>query len=97
MVREGRNGREGNRLPEVFHTQPLETEAYDPACLLLGKSEEVISRKGDVLDRQQFERMKDEFYALRGNVATGLQTKAKLAELELRDVAADLELRKVVV
>jgi aldehyde:ferredoxin oxidoreductase len=45
-----------------------------------------------VLDRQKFERMKDEFYALRGwDVATGLQTKAKLEELGLRDVIADLE------
>jgi aldehyde:ferredoxin oxidoreductase len=42
--------------------------------------------------------MKDEFYALRGwDVTTGLQTKAKLAELGLRDVAEDLGVRGLVV
>ena len=65
MVREGHRGREGDRLPEIFHTQPLELEVYDPQCLVPGKGGEIISRKGEVLDRQGFERMKDEFYALR--------------------------------
>jgi aldehyde:ferredoxin oxidoreductase len=98
MVREGRGGRESDRLPEIFHTQPLELEAYDPECLVPGKDGEIISRKGEVLDRDGFERMKNEFYALRGwDVATGLQTKAKLAELGLRDVAADLEPKGLVV
>jgi aldehyde:ferredoxin oxidoreductase len=98
MVREGRRGRESDRLPEIFHTQPLELEAYDPECLVPGKDGEIISRKGEVLDRDGFERMKDEFYALRGwDVTTGLQTKAKLAELGLRDVAEDLGVRGLVV
>jgi aldehyde:ferredoxin oxidoreductase len=98
MVREGRRGREGDRLPEIFHTQPLELEAYDPECLVPGKDGEIISRKGEVLDRDGFERMKDDFYVLRGwDIATGLQTKAKLAELGLRDVAAELELKGLVV
>ena len=36
--------------------------------------------------------MKDEFYLLRGwDVATGLQTRAKLDELGLHDVAMALE------
>jgi aldehyde:ferredoxin oxidoreductase len=98
MVREGHKGREGDRLPEIFHTQPLITEAYDPECLVPGKDGEIISRQGEVLDRQDFERMKDEFYVLRGwDIATGLQKKAKLAELGLRDVAEDLELRGLIV
>jgi aldehyde:ferredoxin oxidoreductase len=98
MVREGRRGRESDRLPEIFHTQPLVTEAYDPECLVPGKDGEIISRQGEVIDRQKFEKMKDDFYALRGwDVATGLQTKAKLAELGLRDVAEDLGVRGLVV
>ena len=40
------------------------------------------------MDRDEFERMKDEFYQIRGwDVATGLQTKAKLEELGLSDIA----------
>jgi aldehyde:ferredoxin oxidoreductase len=98
MVREGRRGRESDRLPEIFHTQPLVTEAYDPECLVPGKDGEIISRQGELIDRQKFEKMKDDFYALRGwDVATGLQTKAKLAELGLRDVAEDLGVRGLVV
>jgi len=98
MVREGHKGRESDRLPDIFHTQPLVTEAYDPECLVPGKGGEIISRKGEVLDVQGFEKMKDEFYALRGwDVATGLQTKAKLEELGLRDAAADLQPRGLVV
>jgi aldehyde:ferredoxin oxidoreductase len=42
----------------------------------------------------QFERTKDEYYRLRQwDVATGLQTRAKLEELGLKDVARDLEQR----
>ena len=60
-------------------------------CLVPGKNGEVISRKGQVLDRQKFEDMKSEFYALRGwDVPSGLPTKAKLQELGLPDVADDL-------
>jgi len=55
------------------------------------KDGEAISRKGAVVDREEFERMKDEYYRLRQwDVATGLQTRTKLEELGLSDVARDL-------
>ena len=45
-----------------------------------------------VLDRQKFEKMKDEYYAIRGwDVSTGLQTKTKLEELGLGDIAETLQ------
>jgi aldehyde:ferredoxin oxidoreductase len=51
----------------------------------------VISRRGAVVDRDEFERMKDEYYELRGwDVMSGLQTQAGLRELGLGDVAGDL-------
>jgi len=41
--------------------------------------------------------MKDEYYSLRGwDVATGLQTHAKLEELGLGDIADDLEQRGLI-
>jgi len=50
-----------------------------------------------VLDRQKFEKMKDELYALRGwDVATGLQTKAKLVELGMGEIADDLNKRGLI-
>ena len=50
-----------------------------------------------MVERDKFEKMKDEYYQLRGwDTATGLQTKAKLEELELQDVAEDLERRGLI-
>jgi aldehyde:ferredoxin oxidoreductase len=45
-----------------------------------------------VVDREQFEKMKGEFYRIRGwDVPSGLQKKAKLQELGLGYVAKTLE------
>ncbi|MBI4295230.1 MAG: hypothetical protein HY669_03585 [Chloroflexi bacterium] len=97
LAREGHAGREGDKLPEYYFTTPLQAEYNNPECLVPGKDGEVISRKGMVLDREQFERMKGEYYNLRGwDVATGLQTRAKLEELGLAEVARDLEQRGLV-
>ena len=50
------------------------------------------------MDRVQFERMKDEYYELRGwDVPTGLQTVAMLSDLGLQDVADDLHERGLAV
>jgi aldehyde:ferredoxin oxidoreductase len=98
MAREGHRGRESDVLPEYMHTEPLAYDVANENCLAPGKDGEIISRKGEVLDRDKFEKMKDEFYALRGwDVASGLQTKTKLQELELHDLIPDLEARGLVV
>jgi aldehyde:ferredoxin oxidoreductase len=50
-----------------------------------------MSKVGTVVDRDKFEDMKSEYYGLRcWDVETGLPTRAKLSELQLDDVAADL-------
>lgn len=96
-VREGHKGRESDRLPEQAYTVPLEYEIQDPQLLMPGKDGEVICVKGRVVDRQAFEKMKDEYYQLRQwDVATGLQTRVKLEDLGLKDVAQDLELRGLI-
>jgi hypothetical protein len=60
--------------------------------LSLGEGEEVVCKEGAVLDREKFESLKDEYYSLRGwDVATGLQTRAKLEQLRLGDMVDDLE------
>jgi aldehyde:ferredoxin oxidoreductase len=66
--------------------------------LVPGKEGEIISRKGAVVDRDEFEKMKGEYYQLRGwDVASGFQTKAKLKEVGLQDITEDLESRGLVI
>ncbi len=98
MAREGHAGRKSDTVSEACFTQPIEFEYANEKLLVPGKAGEIISRKGKVLNREKFEKMKDEYYRLRKwDVATGLQTKTKLAELDLEDVASDLEKTGLVV
>ncbi|MCP4613097.1 MAG: hypothetical protein GY845_30760, partial [Planctomycetes bacterium] len=46
---------------------------------------------GSQVDRQEFERMKDEYYQIRGwDERTGLQTRESLEKIEMKDIADDL-------
>ena len=96
-VREGHRGRDLDDLPDRCFTEPLLFDIMNPDCLVPGENGEVICRKGAVIDRKEFERMKDEYYQLRRwDVATGLQTRARLEELGLADVSQDLERRGLI-
>ncbi len=93
LLRQGWNGRKDDRLLDYLHEEPLKQgEVYfDPDCLVLGGNDRVVSVKGNVLDRKDFERMKSEYYELRGwDAETGLPTERILGELGLEDVARDL-------
>jgi aldehyde:ferredoxin oxidoreductase len=91
LSREGRKGREHDTLDEFNFTIPLKAEFGNPDCLVPGKNGEVFSRKGMVVDRSEFEKMKDAYYAYRGwDVPTGLQTRTKLEALGLADIAEAL-------
>ncbi|MFC1886534.1 aldehyde ferredoxin oxidoreductase N-terminal domain-containing protein [Thermodesulfobacteriota bacterium] len=88
MVREGQKGRDFDVIEEFNFTMPLRGDYGNPDCLVPGRDGKPFARKGMVVDRDEFERMKDEFYQIRGwDVATGFQTRAKLDELDLADVA----------
>lgn len=52
-------------------------------------------RKGEVLKREEYDRMLDEYYDARGWTREGLPTKRKLEALKLFDVAEDLERRRL--
>jgi aldehyde:ferredoxin oxidoreductase len=94
LMREGWGGRQGDTLPDFLFTDPMQFVFFTRDCLAAGKDGERISLKGTVIDRASFEKLKDEYYALRGwDVVSGLQTKAKLAELKLGDVADELQRR----
>ncbi len=91
LLREGRNGREDDVLPDFMFLEREEMIAdvfgmYNPELYLPGKGETVISRKGKAVDKDEFEKMMDEYYALRGwEVQTGLPEKETLDRLGLKD------------
>ncbi|MBN2098600.1 MAG: hypothetical protein JW753_03280 [Dehalococcoidia bacterium] len=94
LVREGHRGRQFDTLPDHFFNLPVQYDQANADCVVPGKGGEVVSRKGAVVDRNEFERMKDEYYQLRGwDVATGLQTGRALDKAGLSDVARDLDKR----
>jgi aldehyde:ferredoxin oxidoreductase len=91
LAREGHRGREYDRISEYNFTKPLKFDLHNPQLLSPGKGDEVVSKQGAVLDRDKFERLKDEYYSLRGwDIGTGLQTRAKLEELGLGDIVTAL-------
>lgn len=91
FVREGHKGRQSDFLMDFCYSVPLGTQRANPECLVPGKAGEVISRKGAVVDREKFEALKDKYYQFRGwDIASGLQTRAKLAKLGLEDIADSL-------
>ena len=94
LIREGWKGRSDDTLDEYEFSSPAsEIEALgNPEALIPGEDGRTISRKRLVVDRKQFEGMKDEFYALRGwDIKTGLQKKTTLEALDLADVARIME------
>ena len=92
LAREGHRGRQSDTISEYNYTKPLKFDLHNPELLSPGKGDEVVSKRGAVLDRDEFERVKDEYYSLRGwDVGTGLQTRAKLQDLGLSDIIEDLD------
>ena len=96
LLRQGWGGRQGDRLMDYLHEEPLQEVFFNTDCLVPGKNGEVVSRKGVKIERSDFEKLKSEYYGLRGwEIKSGLQTAAKLRDLELSDVAADLKQRNL--
>jgi aldehyde:ferredoxin oxidoreductase len=64
----------------------------NPKLIVPGPSEEPVSIKGNLLDREKYEEMREDFYTLRGwDTETGLQKAGTLEQLDLGDVAQDLK------
>ena len=92
LTRDGWKGRENDSLEEFNFTSPLKGDtAGNPDSIVPGPKGETFSRKGMVLDREEFEKMKDDYYDIRGwDVRTGLQQKGGLEDLGLGEVANEL-------
>jgi aldehyde:ferredoxin oxidoreductase len=94
LLREGHRGAEDDRLPEHWYTTPLKFDLTNPDLLLPGKGIEAVSMKGRLVDKAQFEAMKQEYYELRKwDKSTGLPTESRLKQLVLEDIAAELKQR----
>jgi len=94
LLREGHRGIGDDRLPDAWHTVPLKGDVTNPELVVPGRGDQVVSMKGAVVDRRAFERMREEYYGLRGwNTRSGLPTRGSLTELDLRDIADNLDSR----
>jgi aldehyde:ferredoxin oxidoreductase len=94
FLRQGWGGRQGDRLLDYLHDEPLEGVFFNPDCIVPGKNGKVVSRKGAKINRADFEILKSDYYELRGwDIESGLPTGKKLKDLGLTEVAADLKAR----
>jgi aldehyde:ferredoxin oxidoreductase len=97
LLREGRKGRVDDFLPEFLFVEREERIAdgfgmRNPELLLPGLGDDVISRKEKAVDKENFEKIKDEYYELRGwDLETGLLKKETLKTLDLNEVIAPLK------
>jgi aldehyde:ferredoxin oxidoreductase len=96
LAREDPAGKKVDDIPEWNYTVPIEVEHHIPGLLVPGKDGEPITKKGTVVDREKFAQMLSDYYELRGWDSNGLQTKQKLAELDLEDIAQGLAQRGLI-
>jgi len=92
-----REARGSDTIADFHFTVPQRDDPMNPRGIAPGKDGEIIIRKGAILDRAKFEEMKQEYYQFRGwDSVSGLQTRAKLEELNLKDIADGLEKQKLI-
>ncbi len=100
QLKQGWGGRDGDRILDHFFTSPLKKGDvfFNPDAVMPGPKGRLISRLGEVLDHAKFEKMKDDYYQLRGwDKDTGFTTVTRLRALGLGDIISDLEIRGMVV
>lgn len=101
--REGRAGRKDDTIGEFNFTEPIETEEgmvglFNPDLEFPGPGDDIVTRKGKTMDRNDFERMKDEYYTLREwDVSTGFQKEERLKELGLTFVCDEMDKRGLLI
>jgi aldehyde:ferredoxin oxidoreductase len=92
-LRQGWDGRKEDLILDYFHDEPLSQGDvfFNPDAIMPGPDGKVISKLGSMVDRNDFENLKTEYYKLRGwDANTGFPTRAILADLELNDIADEL-------
>lgn len=93
-----REARGNDNIADFLFTTPQRDDPMNPRGIAPGKDGEIFIKKGAVVDRAKFDEMKREYYRLRGwDAESGLQVRARLEVLELKDVADGLEKRGLLV
>ncbi|MDO9534755.1 MAG: aldehyde ferredoxin oxidoreductase C-terminal domain-containing protein [Bacillota bacterium] len=93
LLRQGWQGRQDDRLLDHFYQEPLKEGDihFTTKCEVMGPNGEFTSLIGKALDEEAVEKMKSEYYELRGwDAVSGLLTRTGLQALGLEDVASDL-------
>ena len=91
-LREGRRGRIDDTLEEFNFTAPLQKQdppigLFNPEFFMPDRNGELVSRMGAVVDRADFKKVMDEYYAVRGwDVNSGLQKRETLERLDLAEM-----------
>ena len=82
-------------VPAAFNFEdPVDTVFMNSDVIVPGPGNDVISRKGQTLDRDDFDAMRKEFYELRGwDAESGLQQTETLELLGLSDLIPDLQVK----
>jgi aldehyde:ferredoxin oxidoreductase len=97
LLREGWKAKEDDAPSEFNFTEPIAHDPLNPQLIVPGPTEEPVSVKGTVLDRDEFEAMRKEFYQLRNwDPETGLQKTEHLKRLGMPEVAGELQKRGLV-
>jgi len=92
LLREGRRPKKDDVPAEFNFSDPVETVFMNADVIVPGPGREVISRKGQTLDRKTYDTMRAEFYDLRGwDPESGLQKAETLERLGLPDLVDDLK------
>jgi aldehyde:ferredoxin oxidoreductase len=91
LLREGRRPKQDDVLDEFNFKDPVQSVFMNPDVIVPGPGDQVLSRRGRTLGRDEFQQMRKEFYELRGwDQDTGLQKSGMLNDLGLNDVTNDL-------
>ncbi len=97
LLREGWDPSEDDAPAAFNFEEPLLFDMLNPELIVPGPTEEPVSVKGNTLDRGEFEKMRREYYQLRGwDPDTGLQKKEVFERLGMPGVYGELESQNLV-
>jgi aldehyde:ferredoxin oxidoreductase len=87
LLREGWQPKKDDTIADFNFTDPVQSVFMNTDVLVPGEGDIVLSRKGQTVDREVFQKMRDEFYQLRGwDPETGCPGAEKLRELGLPEL-----------